>query len=57
MSTYHQLNYKSQPRLRLDGPTSPELQRMEARLSFPVGAREDMRISGSELDEVFLNWE
>lgn len=27
---------------------------MEASLSFPFGAREDMRVSGSELGEVFL---
>lgn len=32
---------------------SPLLPLMEASLSFPVGAREDMRVSGSELGEVF----
>lgn len=56
MPTYHQfvLSLKPGSGLCAHHPVSqPLLPLMEASLSFPVGAREDRRVSGSELGEVF----
>ena len=61
MSTYHQLDYKSQAWLWSICPSplsaGPVLLLMEPSLSFPAGPREDVPVSGPELGEVFLNWE